>query len=136
MNRGESPKIDLDRPSNGGHVSRDFPLREIGSRELGSSGEERSGHCMVETPKQIRVVRLKEATCREISHFGKSGIANSGVLVMRDQDFPLWKPRDRFGPSDLRRPVSRDYPFLEIRNHELRSFGDERLGLSIVETPR
>jgi hypothetical protein len=51
VNRGESPEIDLDRPNNGGHVSRDFPLWEIGSRELESSGDERSGHSMVETPK-------------------------------------------------------------------------------------
>jgi hypothetical protein len=58
---------------------------------------------MVETPRQIWTVRFKEATCHEISHFGKSGIVNSGVLVMRDRDFPWWKPRDRSGPSDLRR---------------------------------
>jgi hypothetical protein len=34
---------------------------------------------------------------------GNQGIANSGVLVMRDRDFPWWKPRDRSGPSNLRR---------------------------------
>jgi hypothetical protein len=85
-------------------VSRDYPFREIGNRELGSSGDERSGLSMVETPGQIWTVRFKEATCQEITHFGKSGIENSGVLVMRDRDFPWWKPRDRSGPSDLRGP--------------------------------
>jgi hypothetical protein len=54
VNRGESPEIDLDHPNNGGHVSRDFPLREIGSRELGSSGDKRSGHSMVENLKLIQ----------------------------------------------------------------------------------
>jgi hypothetical protein len=44
---------------------------------------------------KIWTVRFKEATCRGISHFGKSGVENSGVLVMRDRDFPLWKPRDK-----------------------------------------
>jgi hypothetical protein len=51
VNKGESPEIDLGRPIKGGHVSRDFPFWEIGSRELGSSGDERSGLSMVETPK-------------------------------------------------------------------------------------
>jgi hypothetical protein len=30
---------------------RDFPFWEIGSRELGSSGDERSGLSIVETPR-------------------------------------------------------------------------------------
>jgi hypothetical protein len=51
VNRDERPEIDLDHPSNGGHLSRDFLVQEIGSRELRSSGDERSGHSMVETPK-------------------------------------------------------------------------------------
>jgi hypothetical protein len=29
VNRGESPEIDLNRPIKGGHVSRDYPFREI-----------------------------------------------------------------------------------------------------------
>jgi hypothetical protein len=51
VNKGESPEIDLGRPIKGGHVSRDLPFREIGSRELGSAGNERSGCSMMETPK-------------------------------------------------------------------------------------
>jgi hypothetical protein len=43
------PGIDLDRPNNGGHVSRDYPFRETGSREIGSPGDKRSGLSIVET---------------------------------------------------------------------------------------
>ena len=82
---------------------RDFPFWEIENRELGSSSDERSGLSMVETLRYIWIVQFKEATCREISHFGKSGIVKSGVLITRDRDFPWWKPRDRSRPSDLRR---------------------------------
>jgi hypothetical protein len=45
------PRRVVDRPISGGYVSRDYPFREIGNRELGSSGDERSGPSMVETPK-------------------------------------------------------------------------------------
>jgi hypothetical protein len=68
--------------------------------------------------------------CREISHFGKSRIAGSGVLVTRDRDFPWWKPRDRSEPSDLRGPRVMRFPFWEIKKIE--SPGDERSGLSMV----
>ena len=81
-------------------MSRDYPFQEIESRELGSSGDERSRLSIVETPGQIWTVRFKEAMCQEITHFGKSGVENSGVLVMRDRDFPLWKPWDRSRPSE------------------------------------
>lgn len=101
MNRGKSSEKDLDRPNNGGHVSRDFPLREIRSRELGSSSDERLRNSMVETLKWIQVVWLKEATCREISHFEKLGIENSGVLVTRDRDVPWWKPWSSRRPTDF-----------------------------------
>jgi hypothetical protein len=90
-----------------------FPLREIGDRELGSFGDERSGCSMVETPKQFWTVRSREAMCREISHFGKSGIENSGVLVMRDRDVPWWKPRSSFGPSDLSEATCREISHFE-----------------------
>jgi hypothetical protein len=35
--------MDLDYPSNRGHMSRDHPLREMGSQEIGSPIEKRSG---------------------------------------------------------------------------------------------
>jgi hypothetical protein len=73
-------------------VSRDYPFRENGNREFGSPSDERSGLSMVETPKQSWTIRFKEATCREITRFGKMEIVNSEVLVTRDRDFPWWKP--------------------------------------------
>jgi hypothetical protein len=84
-------------------VSRDYPFQENGNHKFGSPDDERSGLSMVETSKQSWTVRFKEATCREITHFRKTGIANSGVPVTRDRDFPWWKPRSSRGPSDLRR---------------------------------
>jgi hypothetical protein len=51
MFHGGNPRAVVDRPISGGYVSRDYPFREIGNRELGSSGDERSGPSMVETPK-------------------------------------------------------------------------------------
>jgi hypothetical protein len=57
--------------------------------------------------------------------------------------YPRVKPPVNEGESpemDLVRPikgghVSRDFPFQEIRNQELKSSDDERLGCSMVETP-
>jgi hypothetical protein len=83
--------MDLDRPSNGGHVSRDHPLRETGSREIGSPVDKRSGLSIEEIPGWIWVVRWTEATCRKSSHFGKSGIAESGFLLTRVRDFSMVK---------------------------------------------
>jgi hypothetical protein len=88
MNRGESPEIDLDRPNDGSHVSRDYPFWEIGNREFGSPGDERSGLSMAKTLKHSWVIRFKEATCRVITHFGKSRIVSSEVLVMKDWRLP------------------------------------------------
>jgi hypothetical protein len=51
VDKGESLEIDLGHPIKRGHVSWDFPFREIGSWKLGISGDERSGCSMVETPK-------------------------------------------------------------------------------------
>jgi hypothetical protein len=42
--------MDLDRPSNGGHVSRDLPFREIGNRGIGIPVDKSSGFSKVETP--------------------------------------------------------------------------------------
>jgi hypothetical protein len=55
--------------------------------------------------------------------------------VTRDRDFPWWKPQDRSGPSDLRRPRVIRLPISGNRESELGSPGDERSGLSMVETP-
>jgi hypothetical protein len=77
MFHGGNPEAVVDRPISGGYVSRDYPFQEIGNHEFGSPGDERSGLSMVETPKQSWTVRFKEATCREITHFGKTGITNS-----------------------------------------------------------
>jgi hypothetical protein len=63
-----------------------------------------------------------EATCREITHFGKSGIANSGVLVTRVRDFPWWKPQDRSGPPDLGRPRVIRLPISGNRGSGIREF--------------
>jgi hypothetical protein len=98
--------MDLNRPSNGGHVSRDHPFRETGSREIGSPVDKRSGLSIVEILGWIWTVRLTEATCQEITHFGKPGVGKSGVLLTRDRDFPLWKSRDGSGSFDGRGHVS------------------------------
>jgi hypothetical protein len=91
--------MDLDHPSNGGHVSRDHPIRETGSQEIGSPVDKRSGFSIVETPGWIWTVRLMEATCQEITHFRKSGVGKSGVMLTRDWGFPLWKSQDGSGLS-------------------------------------
>jgi hypothetical protein len=96
--------MDLDHPSNEGHVSRDHPLRETRSREIRSPVEKRSGISIVEILEWICTIHLMEATCQEITHFGKPGIRKSGVLLIRDQDFPLRKSQDGSGPFDGQRP--------------------------------
>jgi hypothetical protein len=73
-------------------VSRDLPFREIGNREIGSPGDKGSGLSWVETPEQLWTVRFKEVTCREITHFGKSGIGDSGVPLTKTQALALTNP--------------------------------------------
>jgi hypothetical protein len=84
-------------------VSRDYPFRENGNHKFRSPGDERSKLSMVEIPKQSWTIRFKEAMCHEITHFEKSGIANSEVLMIRYRDFPWWKPQSSHRPSNLRR---------------------------------
>jgi hypothetical protein len=62
-------------------MSRNHPFQEIGDRGIKSPGDKRSRLSKVETPEQLWGVRFKEVTCREITHFGKSGIGDSGVLL-------------------------------------------------------
>jgi hypothetical protein len=52
MFHGGNPRVVIDHPILGGYVSRDYPFREIGNQELGSSDDERLGCSMVETPEQ------------------------------------------------------------------------------------
>jgi hypothetical protein len=78
-------------------------FREIENRRIGIPIDKSLIFSMVKTTGLILVVRLTEAMHQEFSHFGKLGIARSGVLETRVRDFPRWKPWSSCGPSDLRR---------------------------------
>jgi hypothetical protein len=96
--------MDLNHPSNRGHVSRDHLLQETGIREIRSPVDKRSGLSIVEISGWIWTVRLTEATCQDITHFGKPGVRKLRVLLTRDRDFPLRKSWDGSGSFDGQRP--------------------------------
>jgi hypothetical protein len=83
--------MDLDRLSNGGHVSRDHPFRETRSREIEIPVDKRSGLSIMDIPGWIWTVHLMEATCQEISHFGKSRNRGIGIPVDKRSGFSMVK---------------------------------------------
>jgi hypothetical protein len=111
-------------------VSQVYPFRENGNREFRSPDDERSGLSMVEIPKKSWTIQFKEATCHEITHFEKMGIANSEVPVTRDQDFPWWKPRSSCGPSNLRRLRVKRLTISGNRGSRFREPRGQEFGLS------
>jgi hypothetical protein len=77
MFQGGNPEAIIDRPISGGYMSRDFPFREIGNWEFGSSVDKRSG-------SRLDKSRWK----RECGHVGRGHI-DQGITQGANHRFRL-----------------------------------------------